>query len=77
MYILTKYDCERLAEEMQEIIMRIFQKDNNRIIRLHTEAEQQRLEQIAEILNNCKIIEATANKTPVATENKSNIEKAG
>ncbi|MES2765028.1 MAG: hypothetical protein V4642_04125 [Bacteroidota bacterium] len=54
---LTKAECDILAEEMQEIILRIFEKDTYKIVRLHTIEEQNRLEEIAHILKECEIID--------------------
>jgi hypothetical protein len=53
---LTRQECDKLAAEMQDIVMRIFAKDFT-IKRVHTEKEQQRLEEIAEILKNCEVVD--------------------
>jgi DNA-binding MurR/RpiR family transcriptional regulator len=56
---LTQEDYNRLAEEMQEIIMSIFNKETGKIARMHTEAEQQRLEEIAKILKEYEIVDSS------------------
>ncbi len=54
---LTKQECDNLAKEMQEIILRVFKDGTDKITRLHTESEQKRLDEIAEILKHCEIVE--------------------
>jgi hypothetical protein len=47
---LTKDEVANLTAEMQHILLSIFEKETFKIKRFHSDAEQERLQEIAKIL---------------------------